>query len=120
MSETAEQRERFTEGALLWPLLTLAAPLVATQLLQVLYNLTDTFWVGRLGADAVSALSFSWAVVFLLLSVGGGFTMAGTILVSQHTGAGNDDKVGHVAGQTLSFTGDPRGRPPGDRLRRHA
>lgn len=103
MTETAEQAERFTEGDLLWPLLTLAAPLVATQLLQTIYNLTDTFWVGQVGGDAVTAISFSWPIVFLLISVGGGMTAAGTILVSQYTGARDDEAVSHVAGQTVSF-----------------
>lgn len=102
MSETPQQRERLTEGTQLWPLLALAAPLVASQLLQVLYNLADTFWVGRIGADAVSAISFAWPVVFLVITIGGGFTTAGTILVSQYTGAGSDDRTTHVAGQTLT------------------
>lgn len=96
---------RFTHGSLLWPLLVLAGPLTATQLLQVAYNLTDTFWVGRLGADAVSALSFSWPLIFLLISVGAGMTNAGTILVAQNAGAGNDDRLDHVAGQTIGFVG---------------
>jgi len=103
MSDAAGQSERFTEGALLWPLLTLAAPLVTTQLLQTVYNLTDTFWVLRLGNDAMAALSYSWPVVFLLISVGGGMTAAGTILVSQNTGAENEGRVNFVAGQTLGF-----------------
>ncbi len=103
MTTTAEQSERFTRGTLLWPLLAIAAPLIATQLLQTLYNITDTFWVGRLGRDAVSALSFSWPIVFLIVSVGGGMTAAGTILVSQNTGAKKEEQVSHVAGQTLSF-----------------
>ncbi|MFC6964011.1 MATE family efflux transporter [Halocatena marina] len=98
-----EQADRFTDGAILWPLLTLAGPLVATQLLQVTYNFTDTFWVGQLGADAVSALSFSWPLVLLVISVGSGITNAGTILVSQNTGAGDDERVTHIAGQTLAF-----------------
>jgi len=104
-SETAAQAQRFTEGTLLWPLLTLAGPLVATQILQTLYNLTDAFWVGRIGADAITAVSFAWPIVFLLISVGGGMTAAGTILISQYTGARDDDAVGHVAGQTIGFVG---------------
>lgn len=103
MTATSEQSERFTEGALLWPLLTLAAPLVGTQLLNVVYNVTDTFWVGRLGQDAVSAISFAWPVVFLLISVAGGIGAAGTILISQNTGAENDERVSHIAGQTVAF-----------------
>jgi len=48
-----------TEGRLLVPLLALAGPIVASQLLQVTYNLIDTYFVGRLGADAVAALGFA-------------------------------------------------------------
>jgi putative MATE family efflux protein len=100
MTATA-QSTKFTKGSLLWPLLTLAAPLMGTKLLQILYNFTDIFWVGRLGPDAVSAVSFAWPVVFLIISIGGGITNAGTILVSQNTGAGNDKQARHVAGQTF-------------------
>jgi putative MATE family efflux protein len=100
-----DQSRRFTQGSIVWPLLALAGPLTVTQLLQVAYNLTDTFWVGRLGADAVSALSFSWPLVLLLTSVGGGMTNAGAILIAQNTGAGNDGQPNHVAGQTIAFVG---------------
>ena len=102
---SSDRSDRFTRGSIVWSLLALAGPLTATQLLQVAYNLTDTFWVGQLGADAVSALSFSWPLIFLLISVGAGMTNAGTILISQNVGAGNDDRLGHVAGQTIAFVG---------------
>jgi len=92
-----------TDGSLLRPLLALSAPIVLTQLLQVLYNLVDTFWVGRLGQDAVSALSFSWPPVFVLISLGGGITLAGSVLVAQNKGADRLDRVSEVAGQTLAF-----------------
>ncbi|MEF8851540.1 MAG: MATE family efflux transporter [Haloarculaceae archaeon] len=92
-----------TEGSLLAPLVGLSAPIVLTQLLQVVYNLVDTFWVGRLGRDAVSALSFSWPPVFVLISLGGGLTLAGSVLVAQHKGAGDFERVNEVAGQTLAF-----------------
>jgi putative MATE family efflux protein len=91
------------DGALFKPLLVLSAPIVLSQVMQVAYNLADTFWVGRLGQDAVSALSFSWPIVFLMISIGGGFTVAGTVLVAQNKGAGNVDRVDHVAGQTIAF-----------------
>ncbi|MFC4357484.1 MATE family efflux transporter [Halobium salinum] len=92
-----------TEGKLLKPMLVLAVPIVLSQMMQVAYNLADTFWVGRVGREAVAALSFSWPLVFLMISVGGGFTVAGTVLVAQNKGAGNDERVDHVAGQTIAF-----------------
>ena len=104
MSERAshDRAVNVTDGALLKPLVVLSLPIVLTNVLQVGYNLADTFWVGRLGQPAVSALSFSWAIVFLIISLSLGFSVAGTVLVAQHKGAGNVDRVGHVAGQTIS------------------
>lgn len=90
-------------GALFKPMLWLAAPIVGAQLLQVGYNLADTFWVGRLGADPITALAYSWAIIFLMVSIGGGLTVAGTVLVAQYKGAGDLEFTDHVAGQTLSF-----------------
>lgn len=90
-------------GGLVWPLVMLSVPIVLTNLLMVGYNLADTFWVGRLGQEAVSALSFSWAIVFLVISFAIGFNVAGTVLVAQNKGAGNLDRISHVAGQTVTF-----------------
>lgn len=92
-----------TEGRLLKPLLLVSTPVVVSQMLQVTYNLADTFWVGRLGQEAVSALSFSFPLVFFLIGIGGGFTAAGTVLVAQHRGAGSAESVRVVAGQTIAF-----------------
>ncbi len=102
-SPTRDRSVNVTDGPLLKPLVILSLPIVLTNLLQVGYNLADTFWVGRLGQPAVSALSFSWAIVFLVISLSLGFSVAGTVLVAQHKGAGNLNRVGHVAGQTISL-----------------
>lgn len=91
-------------GDLYRPLLVLAVPIVLSQVMQVAYNLINTYWVGHIGPDAVSAVSFSFPIIFLVISVTTGFAVAGTVLVSQNKGAGNDKAVDHVAGQTLMFT----------------
>ncbi len=101
-SPSSDRAVDVTDGALLKPLVVLSIPIVLTNVLQVGYNLADTFWVGRLGQPAVAALSFSWAIVFLIISLSLGFSVAGTVLVAQHKGAGNVDRVAHVAGQTIT------------------
>ncbi|WP_225935342.1 MATE family efflux transporter [Halobaculum magnesiiphilum] len=107
-SPSAAQVSDLVEGDLLRPMLRVAWPLVLIQLLQVMYNVADTFWLGRLSADAVGALSLAFPIVFLFISIGGGFTAAGAILVAQHTGAssagsGSDREAGKVAGTVLGF-----------------
>ncbi len=99
---TRDRAVNVTDGDLLKPLVVLSVPIILTNMLQVGYNLADTFWVGRLGQPAVAALSFSWAIVFLIISLSLGFSVAGTVLVAQNKGAGNLDRVRHVAGQTIS------------------
>ncbi len=101
---SASRDVNLTEGELFKPLLVLSAPIIVSQLMQVVYNLADTFWVGQIGPGAVSAVSYAFPLVFLLISLGTGFSIAGTALVSQNKGAGNHDRVDHVAGQTITFT----------------
>lgn len=92
--------ESILQGSIAGALLRLAGPVVLANVLQTVYQLTDTFWVGRLGTAAVAAVSFSFPVIFLLISVGGGVTIAGTILVAQYEGRGDARQVDYVAAQT--------------------
>jgi putative MATE family efflux protein len=87
------------------PLFRLAWPIVAIQLLQVTYNIADTVYLGWYDSRAVTAISLGFPIVFLLISIAGGFTTAGSILVAQYSGARKDRSVGAVAGQTVAFVG---------------
>ena len=70
-------------------------------ILQSAYQLTDTFWVGRLGGDAVAAVSVSFPLTFLMIALGAGMAIAGSTLIAQYYGAENQPMVDHVAAQTL-------------------
>ncbi|MFB6121785.1 MAG: MATE family efflux transporter [Halobacteriaceae archaeon] len=105
MPDPASVESNITEGDLVRPLLELAWPMVVIQLLQVAYNVADTLWLGRYSADAVGALSLAFPLIFFLISVGGGFTTAGSILVAQFTGAESGESAGKAAGQTIVFVG---------------
>ncbi len=91
----------FLEGPIGKALLKLSIPIILGNLLQAGYQLTDAFWVGRLGAAAVAAVSISFPVTFLVISLGSGLAMAGATLSAQYMGAGRPDKVNHVAAQTM-------------------
>src|SRR5664279_3717675 len=96
-----DRRKLFLEGPITKALVTLAVPIIAGNLLQTGYQLTDAFWVGRLGAAAVAAVSISFPVTFLVIALGSGLAMAGAILSAQYMGAGRQDMVNHVAAQTM-------------------
>ncbi len=94
-------KKNLTEGSILKSLLLLSVPIIFANILQTAYQLTDTFWVGRLGAEAVAAVSISFPVIFLAISFGGGITMAGAILIAQYKGEDNQKAIDHIAAQTL-------------------
>lgn len=99
----ARRPNALLEGPILKSLLTLAVPVVLANILQSAYALIDAFWVGRLGGAAVAAVSLSFPVMFLMIALGMGLAMAGSTLVAQYRGAGNDSMVSHVAAQTLNM-----------------
>jgi putative MATE family efflux protein len=89
------------EGPIVRSLFALAIPIVIANILQAGYQLIDAFWVGRLGGDAVAAVSVSTPIMFLTIGLGAGLAIAGSTLVAQYFGARNQDMVDHVAAQTL-------------------
>jgi putative MATE family efflux protein len=92
-----------TSGPIGKPLLYLSFPIVITNLLQVAYNLADTFWLGQYSTTALAAISFAFPMIFLLISLGMGLSVAGSVLVAQHTGAEEHEKAEYAAAQTLTF-----------------
>jgi putative MATE family efflux protein len=92
-----------TEGGIGWPLFYLSLPIVVTNLLQTAYNLADTFWLGQYSTTALAAITFAFPMVFLLISLGMGVSVAGSILVAQNTGKGDDEAAEYAASQTVTF-----------------
>jgi putative MATE family efflux protein len=97
----SDRQKLFLEGPIGTALLRLAVPIILGNVLQTGYQLTDAFWVGRLGAAAVAAVSVSFPVMFLVIALGAGFGIAGATLSAQYMGAGRQDMVNHVAAQTM-------------------
>jgi putative MATE family efflux protein len=97
----SDRQKLFLEGPIGVALVRLAVPISLGNLLQTGYQLTDAFWVGRLGAAAVAAVSVSFPVMFLVIALGAGFGIAGATLSAQYMGAGRQDMVNHVAAQTM-------------------
>jgi putative MATE family efflux protein len=95
------RQKLFLEGPIGSALVRLAIPIILGNLLQTGYQLTDAFWVGRLGAAAVAAVSISFPVMFLVIALGAGLGIAGATLSAQYMGAGRQDMVNHVAAQTM-------------------
>lgn len=83
--------EDLTQGGILKKILLVAMPIMGTQLLQMTYNLTDMFWLGRMEYSVTAVAASGLAGMFLwlgmaLMLVG---RIGAEIGVSQNLGAGN-------------------------------
>jgi len=78
---------------------------MAANLFQTLYNWADRFWLARYGTIEIAALGLSWPLIFLVLALGSGLTIAGTALVAQYTGARREKDANLASGQVLAVTG---------------
>jgi putative MATE family efflux protein len=87
------EKNDLTNGPILHRLMYLAIPIIGSQTLQMLYNLADMFWMGRLGSDEVAATGaaglYMWlSVAFLYIG-----SIGASIGVSQAIGSGDREKA---------------------------
>jgi len=73
-------------------------------LFQTLYNFFDRKWLANYGTVEIAATQLSWPLIFLVISLGTGLTIAGTALVAQYTGAKREEDANLAAGQVLAFS----------------
>ncbi|MEA2097331.1 MAG: MATE family efflux transporter [Candidatus Cloacimonadota bacterium] len=91
-----------TTGSIYNKLMKLALPIMFSNFMMMFYNLTDAFWLGKLGDNAMNAVSvagIAFPLIFFLSSFGIGFVVAGTALISQFKGAGTPEMMKRVVGQ---------------------
>lgn len=90
-----------TQKPILKSILSLSVPIILANIFQSMYQMTDSFWVGRLGGAALASVSICSPIIFLTVALGIGFAIAGSTLVAQYFGAKNYSMVSHSAAQTL-------------------
>ena len=79
--------EQILNGNLIQAILTLSIPVMINSFLQTMYNLTDTYWLGKLGTEELAAINLVSPVQNVVISFGSGITVAGSVLISQYIGA---------------------------------
>ena len=71
----------------------LAVPAMVGTLFQTLYNIVDTFFAGKISPEALSALSKSFPIYFIIIATSIGVTVAGTSLIGNSIGEKNKNNT---------------------------
>lgn len=53
-----------------------------------MYNLTDTYWLGKIGTEQLAAINLVTPMQNIITNFGSGITVAGAVLIAQYIGAG--------------------------------
>lgn len=94
-----------TVGSVPRLLLAFALPMLLGNLLNTGYSIINTIWVGNiLGGNAVGATAASFPIIFMLIALASGATMATTILISQYFGAKNFTMVRKVVNTSFAVS----------------
>ncbi len=84
-------------------LLRISLPVMFGSAVETLYNLTDAFFLGRLGTAEIGAPSIAFSIVFFVTVFGIGLSGAGTTLIAQSKGKRDEAKMNHYMNQTTSL-----------------
>ena len=71
----------------------LAVPAMVGTLFQTLYNIVDTFFAGKISPEALSALSKSFPIYFIIIATSIGVAVAGTSLIGNSIGENDKNKT---------------------------
>ena len=82
----------------------LAIPASVGTLFQTLYTIVDTFYAGKISPEALSALSKSFPIYFLIIATSIGVTVAGTSLIGSSIGEKNEKNVLSYFGNVIIFS----------------
>ena len=92
-------------------LLTMAAPMILSMLVQALYNVVDTLFVSRIYSDAektdklMAAMSLAFPIQNLQIGFSTGIGVGVNALLSKSLGQGNQKMANTAAGNGVFLTG---------------
>jgi putative MATE family efflux protein len=93
----------FKESTLYGSLLKIAFPMMLGSAIEAVYNLTDAFFLGKLGTAEIGAPSIAFSVIFFLTIFGAGLSNAGTTLMAQSKGKHDTTLMNRYMNQTASL-----------------
>jgi len=78
-------------------------PASVGSLFQTFYNLVDTWFAGRISAEAIAAIAKSFPIYFTIIAIGVGLTAGTNTLIGNNIGAKNKRKASLFVAQSIIF-----------------
>lgn len=97
------RNQDLTTGSIPALIRRVAVPASMGMFFNSMFNITDTWFAGRISTEAVAALSASFPVFFLIMSVGSGLHVGASALMGEALGKGDRARARTLAAQAFTF-----------------
>ena len=93
-----------TKGSILTHILQLSSFMAVSMVFQMLYFLADLYWVGRLGKDAIAAVSLAGNLTMIVVALSQTLGIGATTLISHAAGSKNKEQAQLIFNQAMVLT----------------
>ncbi len=94
---------KLTKDPIWFLLRKVTIPASVGSLFQTFYNLVDTWFAGRISAEAIAAIAKSFPIYFTIIAIGVGLTAGTNTLIGNNIGANNKRKASLFVAQSIIF-----------------
>lgn len=104
--QTEKTKNDFSKGSVIGNILKLALPMTLAQLINVLYNIVDRIYIGRLPENATLSLTgmgLCLPIISMVIAFANLFGMGGAPLCSIERGAGNKEEAEAIMGNSFAM-----------------
>ncbi len=91
----------FTQGPILIGLVILAIPMILEMSMEAVFAIVDTFFVAKLGADAIAVVGLTESILALVYAVAIGLSIGATATVARRTGEKDYEGAAKSAAQII-------------------
>ena len=97
------QAFKLTKDPIWFLLRKVTIPASVGSLFQTFYNLVDTWFAGRISAEAIAAIAKSFPIYFTIIAIGVGLTAGTNTLIGNNIGAKDKRKASLFVAQSILF-----------------
>ncbi len=91
----------FTKGSIMAALIILAIPMILEMSMEAIFAIVDTFFVAKLGAEAVAVVGLTESILALVYAVAIGLSIGATATVARRTGENDPDGAARSAAHII-------------------
>ncbi|MGM0471233.1 MAG: MATE family efflux transporter [Bacillota bacterium] len=103
-TELTKESDRLGTEAILPLLIKLSVPGIVGMVIQSLYNVVDSIYIGHLSKEALAAISLAFPVQMILIAIGAGTGVGASSLISRSLGQNRTEQANSVAEHTMLIT----------------